>query len=419
MGSIQHVFRFAAAVAFAAVLACPFARAAGPWESCNPTLAAISNSDELLGTQPDLNVRREALRQAGYTIRDQDIEDRNGRITMLARRSDGREVFIRLLPEGTDLARWRQIRDIGIAAHAKGVGPRVVELNEANGYYAVERAPGLMLIDYLQGNPARNIRPATPQQIAEVLALGEQALETLHREAGVAHLDVTPTNIIVDTSTSPPVVRFIDFEHSLYRSDSGRPELALHTIAGRMASLDQGDGEGRPYNGTPAYALPEIFRGRIREAADHHGLAMSVLGHLGFRPGELAKVFVVGMEVPTAQALIAKFPDQPGLRTVLTLMTHPAGREVSASGIPPGAPSYARLLALAAREANRDQPLSAQEKSELWTGIVQHLKGRDASMALHLALSDAGRWKTSCNTWTRSRAGGPRSRNVCGRGCKA
>ena len=91
--------------------------------------------------------------------------------------------------------------------------------------------------------------PYAPGDAARLLETIARAVEVIHR-AGLLHLDLKPSNILLDGSPEAPreraVPRVVDFSIA-YRWDEPEARLAMASLAGPI--------------GTPSYMAPEQVTG--------------------------------------------------------------------------------------------------------------------------------------------------------------
>ena len=169
-----------------------------------------------------------------------------------------RQVTIKLVRCGSGvdtaaLQQWLQeARSVGRLAH-----PNIVTLFEAD----VQDAQPYLVFEYVSGKSLAELlreRGDLPPQQAVQMMLGVlQALQAAH-EAGVVHLDLKPSNILVDEHMQ---ARVMDFG-----------------IAARIFATDPGDTvTGR---GTPGYMAPEAAAGAPPTAAMDVFSAGLVLGEM-------------------------------------------------------------------------------------------------------------------------------------------
>ena len=155
-------------------------------------------------------------------------------------------------------ARWlREARSFSQVSHDRVV--RLYQVGEAAGwlYLVLELVPGGTLQDRLDV-------PYAAQDAARLLETIAQALAAIHR-AGLVHLDLKPSNILLDAVSETP--RVGDFGIA-YRWNDPQASLATASLAGPL--------------GTPSYMPPEQVTGdrpAMGPAADIYGLG-AILYHL-------------------------------------------------------------------------------------------------------------------------------------------
>jgi tRNA A-37 threonylcarbamoyl transferase component Bud32/tetratricopeptide (TPR) repeat protein len=225
-----------------------------------------------LETPPTRVGRFEIVREAGrgamgvvYEAHDPSL-DRRVAIKILRRQGAADEAA--LLREGRTLARL---------SHPNIVS--VYEVGVADGHASV-----FVAMEFIAGGTLRRaLGERTPARsgdvhdiVASFLAIGE-ALAAAHRD-GVVHGDFKPDNVLVDRDGRPKVV---DFGLARVRVDDTRSDATSRDDIDPHGELLTG-----PFGGTPAYAAPEVLRGRGADAlADQYSFCVALAEALwGTRP---------------------------------------------------------------------------------------------------------------------------------------
>lgn len=225
-----------------------------------------------LETPPTRVGRFEIVREAGrgamgvvYEAHDPSL-DRRVAIKILRRQGAADEAA--LVREGRTLARL---------SHPNIVS--VYEVGVADGHASV-----FVAMEFIAGGTLRRaLGERTPARsgdvhdiIASFLAIGE-ALAAAHRD-GVVHGDFKPDNVLVDRDGRPKVV---DFGLARVRVDDTRSDATSRGDIDPHGELLTG-----PFGGTPAYAAPEVLRGRGADAlADQYSFCVALAEALwGTRP---------------------------------------------------------------------------------------------------------------------------------------
>ena len=160
-------------------------------------------------------------------------------------------------PETNVEMRVQWLEEVRLAARIEHQNVvRLYHVEESAGYF-------LLVFEYVAGGTLQNWKniPATPLQIARLIHTIALAVHQIHQQ-GILHLDLKPSNILIDTSageswdTIQPKVS--DFGISSWSSPKE------FTAGGRQAS-----------RGTPAYMAPEQVFGEpalLSPATDVYGL---------------------------------------------------------------------------------------------------------------------------------------------------
>lgn len=185
----------------------------------------------------------------------------------------GRRVAIKVLPSGPESGSreresWlREARNLAHVPWHPGI-VRLIHPGQYDGllYLVMELVPGGSLKDRLEG-------PMPPRAAAALLEKVTRAVDHIHH-AGVLHLDIKPSNILLDGPAEIPwpemLPRLADFGIARIGTESGATQT---TLSGAW--------------GTPRYMAPEqisLNRGKIGPAADVYALGATLYHMLTGRP---------------------------------------------------------------------------------------------------------------------------------------
>ena len=195
-----------------------------------------------------------------------------GVVHLATRQEDGLPVALKFLGGGPDeRARWRREAEAMRRLDHPGV-VRLLELAELGPWtcLVLEHVPGGRLEDRLDGSPS-------PREAAELVEAVARAIQGVH-DAGLLHLDLKPSNILLDAGPDAPLGR-------------SRPQVADFGLA-----LPWGDPEATwtmaaGPRGTPSYMAPEQLsptRAGVGPAADVYALGAILYRILAGRPPVLA-----------------------------------------------------------------------------------------------------------------------------------
>ena len=195
-----------------------------------------------------------------------------GVVYLATRQEDGLLVALKFLGGGPDeRARWRREAEAMRRLDHPGV-VRLLELAELGPWtcLVLEHVPGGRLEDRLDGSPS-------PREAAELVEAVARAIQGVH-DAGLLHLDLKPSNILLDAGPDAPLGR-------------SRPQVADFGLA-----LPWGDPEATwtmaaGPRGTPSYMAPEQLsptRAGVGPAADVYALGAVLYRMLAGRPPVLA-----------------------------------------------------------------------------------------------------------------------------------
>jgi serine/threonine-protein kinase len=190
----------------------------------------------------------------------------------------------------------------------------------------VDRGLPFLVMPHVAGADLARRLAAHAPTVGRVLTLLRQVaegLDALHR-AGVLHLDVKPSNVLVGHALPPPVAHSGEPQDSggLPLAAGGRPpavggerqpgEHAYVTDLGLGRFLPECGGADRRYQnfvGSPRYAAPEHLRGgAVQPAADVYSLTCVLFACLAGRPpyvGDLPTIVTghLSARIPSLAAL--------------------------------------------------------------------------------------------------------------------
>jgi tetratricopeptide (TPR) repeat protein len=226
-----------------------------------------SPASSALGSFPEAE---EFPRIPGFSIESEIGRGSMGAVYLAWDQTVGRQVALKVMQAvpGADSPvrnRWRK----EATAFSRVRHPNIVvlhDIGEAHSwlYLVLEYIPGRTLKDRLPG-------PSRPREVAGLVATVADAVHQIHK-AGLLHLDLKPSNILLDAEPGAPLAQTT-------------PKLADFGIARFLSDRDCGAGasscEGS-WHGTPSYMPPEQAAGdrsAIGPAADIYGLG-ALLYHL-------------------------------------------------------------------------------------------------------------------------------------------
>ncbi|MFC4048747.1 serine/threonine-protein kinase [Actinomadura syzygii] len=169
--------------------------------------------------------------------------------------------------------------------------PHVVTLYDAVRVRTGDEDTSWLVLEYVPGGSLDAWPPMRPESAARVGAQIASALSALHAE-GIVHCDVKPGNIVV---TDDGTAKLTDFG-------------AAYRFGGRETVTRNG-----AVSHTPAYAAPEVVRGRPEPASDVFSLGATVQALVtGAPPGDpAARAADLG---PLAGVVAALLRPEPGAR---------------------------------------------------------------------------------------------------------
>ena len=241
---------------------------------CQAELNRLVRNDAAGAASASLPARDDPLKLPGFVI-ERELGRGSMSVVYLARQpSLGRLVALKVVRSGPsagsrEYARWlREGRSFSALRHENVV--RLYDVGEADGwlYLVLEYVPGGTLHDRLDV-------PYAARDAARLLAAIADAVEAIHR-AGLLHLDLKPSNILMDAAPGVPRERANprvgDFGLASLRDD---PDATANTInpTGPI--------------GTPRYMAPEQVgagRERLGPAADVYGLGALLYHVITGRP---------------------------------------------------------------------------------------------------------------------------------------
>ena len=169
---------------------------------CQAKLNRLVRNDGAGAPSPVLPAREETPTLPGFVI-ERELGRGSMSVVYLARQpSLGRQVALKVVRSGPaagsrEYARWlREGRSFSLLRHENVV--RLHDVGEAGGwlYLVLEYVPGGTLDDGLDV-------PYAPRDAARLLAAIADAVEAIHR-AGLLHLDLKPSNILMDAAPGAP-----------------------------------------------------------------------------------------------------------------------------------------------------------------------------------------------------------------------
>jgi tetratricopeptide (TPR) repeat protein len=341
--------------------------------------------------------RDDPLKLPGFAI-DRELGRGSMSVVYLARQpSLGRLVALKVVRSGPaagsrEYARWlREGRSFSLLRHDNVV--RLHDVGEAGGwlYLVLEYVPGGTLNDRL------DIPYAAPDAARLLVAIA-LAVEAIHR-AGLLHLDLKPSNILMDAAPGAPRERAIprvgDFGLASLRDD---PDDASQTIG--------------PI-GTPRYMAPEQVgadRERLGPAADVYGLGALlyhvVTGRPPFAAPSVAETLdqVRGQEPVPPRRLNPAIPRDLETICLKCLRKDPGQRYASAQAVADDLRRFLDGVAIAAR------PASPAEKTWRWC----RRRPAVAALAVALALAIGGGFLGMFLLWQRAEAEAGRAAELLG-----
>ncbi len=244
-------------------------------QACQLKLERLRRNDlETDGSSPPLPFPDQPPQIPGFAIERELGRGGTGVVYQAFQTSLNRPVALKVVRSGAasgsrEHARWlREARAFSRVRH-----PNVVplyEVGEADGwlYLVLEFVPGGTLEERLKV-------PYAPGDAARSLETIARAVEEIHR-AGLLHLDLKPSNILLDGPPEAPrevsIPRVADFSIA-HRWDDPDASLSMASLAGPI--------------GTPSYMAPEQVTGHrpsIGPATDVYGLGALLYHMLTGRP---------------------------------------------------------------------------------------------------------------------------------------
>lgn len=315
---------------------------------CQAALNRLVRNDAAEETSPDLPARDEWPAIPGFVIERELGRGSMGVVYLARQPSLGRLVALKVVRSGPaagsrEYARWlREGRSFSMLRHENVV--RLHDVGEAGGwlYLVLEFIPGGTLNDRLDV-------PYSPRDAAWLLAAIADAVEAIHR-AGLLHLDLKPSNILMDAPPGVPPARAIprvgDFGLA-YRWDD--PDATSNTI-----------GPAGPV-GTPRYMAPEQVgadRDRLGPAADVYGLGAllyhAITGRPPFAAPSVAETLdqVRGQDPVPPRRLNPAIPRDLETICLKCLRKEPGHRYASAQAVADDLGRFLDGVAIAARPAS-------------------------------------------------------------------
>ncbi len=194
------------------------------------------------------------------------------RVFLAEELSTTREVALKVIPiESGDSAPQRELWLSEVRAAARIEHPDVVRL------YRVEEAAEcfLLVFEYVSGGTLRDWRdePVSQIQIARFVERVAKTVDQIHQR-GILHLDLKPSNILMDTSEGATWESVI-------------PKIADFGISHAQHQAQASMKSGANVRGTPAYMAPEQLLGDaslLSAATDVYGLGGILYSMLTGRP---------------------------------------------------------------------------------------------------------------------------------------
>ena len=323
---------------------------------CQAELNRLMQNDGAGAFSPSLPTRDALPRLPGFLI-ERELGRGSMSVVYLARQpSLSRLVALKIVQSGPtagsrDYARWlREGRSFSLLRHENVV--RLHDIGEAEGwlYLVLEYIPGGTLNDRLDV-------PYAGDDAARLLAAIADAVEAIHR-TGLLHLDLKPSNILMDAAPGAPRERAIprvgDFGLAYLWDD---PDATSNTIApiGMV--------------GTPRYMAPEqggAGRDRLGPATDVHGLGAllyhAITGRPPFAGSSVAETLdqVRDQEPVPPRRLNPAIPRDLETICLKCLRKEPAHRYASAQAVADDLRRFLERAPIAAR------PASPAEKAWRW-----------------------------------------------------
>ncbi len=214
----------------------------------------------------------ESLHSLGYAITGESIVGGSSTVYPAEHLMSGDRVALKVLAPGHDSARLS--REAKILANIEH--PGIARFRE----HLVVDSSDVLAVDWVPGDRLSALMTNGPLPLSNALEIAGQlgaALDSVH-SAGVVHRDLSPANILVDTSSGRPVARIIDFGVSRSADDDAV------TVEGTIA-------------GTARYLAPETIRGEApRPQTDQYSVAVLLYELLtGSWPFPKADAFVAAM----------------------------------------------------------------------------------------------------------------------------
>ena len=233
------------------------------------------------GPAPGLAVR-------GYELRERIGAGRFGIAYRAFQPAVGREVAVKVIrPELADDAQFVRAFDDEAQLVARLEHPNIVPLYD----YWREPGAGYLVMRLMQGgslDTALHSGPLSPDRVARLVAEVGSALDLAHK-TGVMHLDIKPSNILIDA------------EGTALLSDFGIAASGPGFDA-RLPTLE------------PPYSPPELRDGgRLSTSSDVYSLAVVAAQSLTGRTGEISEQ-MVGMDARIVEVLTKATAVDPDLR---------------------------------------------------------------------------------------------------------